>query len=349
MENNSLARSALFAVVLVLVFIAGWEVYLRSKQSLLSYDDEGPLWADKRKKVYLPADKATVFIGSSRNKFDLDTETWKKLTGETPVQLAIEGSSPMPIFADLANDENFKGKLLVDVTEGLFFSDAPNNNDKPKKMIEYYQKETPAQKFSFQVNHLLESNLMFLDKDAFSLNKMLIDTEIPDRKGYLTMCIFPTDFGRVNFERQVIMTKRFEQDTSIQNKVKSIWGFYASLNKGRPAPTAAKIDSMVNIVKSYTDKIIARGGKVLFVRTPSSGPYLEAEKKNCPRDQYLEKILKATGCQGIHFLDYPATDHFQCPEFSHLKQSDAIVWTTSLATIIQKEKGWSFPNAIVNN
>jgi len=35
--------------------------------------------------------------------------------------LAIEGSCPRPILEDLANDQNFKGKLIVDVTEGLFF------------------------------------------------------------------------------------------------------------------------------------------------------------------------------------------------------------------------------------
>jgi hypothetical protein len=348
MENNSLARSALLMFVLVLAFIAGWEIYLRSKQSLIAYDDEGPLWADKRKKVYLPSDQATVFIGSSRNKFDLDTKTWRKLTGETPVQLAIEGNSPMPIFENLANDENFKGKLMVDVTEGLFFSDDPNNLGKPKKMIDYFKKETPAQKFSFQVNHLLESKLMFLDKDAFSLNRILLDANIPDRKGFLTMCIFPPDFQRVNFDRQVIMTKRFEQDTTLQNKVKSIWGFYASLHKG-PPPPVSKYDSILNVVKTYTDKIIARGGKVLFVRTPSSGPYFEAEKTHFPREQFWNRILQVTGCQGIHFKDYPATDHFQCPEFSHLKQGDAVIWTTNLVDILQKDKGWQFPNAAANN
>ena len=41
---------------------------------------------------------------------------------EKIIQLAIEGNSPLPVLEDLAADENFKGNLVVDVTEGLFFS-----------------------------------------------------------------------------------------------------------------------------------------------------------------------------------------------------------------------------------
>ena len=71
--------------------------------------------------VYESKDKATVFIGSSRIKFDLDIPTWESLTGNHAIQLANVGSSPRPVMEDLANDPNFKGRLVVDVTEGLFF------------------------------------------------------------------------------------------------------------------------------------------------------------------------------------------------------------------------------------
>ena len=93
------------------------ELRLRSQGLKVDYDDNPALWADKRRKaINLPADKATVFIGSSRIKYDLDINTWRKLTGDEPVQLAMEGNSPLPIMDDLAADEKFKGKLVVDVT-----------------------------------------------------------------------------------------------------------------------------------------------------------------------------------------------------------------------------------------
>jgi hypothetical protein len=293
--------------------------------------------------VYEPADKATVFIGSSRNKYDLDIPTWESMTGDHAVQLAIEGNSPLPVLDDLANDKNFKGKLIVDVTEILFFTTAPANTEEPKKRIAYFKKLTPAQKFSFKVNHVLESQLVFLDKENFSLNTLLAKTKIPDRKGVFSFPDFPMDFGRVSFSRQDKMTDRFLADTSLQNQVKRIWDFFRSINKEPPA-SGARLDSFLNTVKTDVDKIKARGGQILFLRTPSSGPFLAGEKMGYPRQKYWERILAVTGCPGIHFEDYPPIAHFECPEFSHLRPSDAVIFTKNIVEILQKEKGWVFPH-----
>lgn len=347
MHNSSLAKAALLAFLIVLLAIAGWEFYLRKQGNAVSYDDMKELWADKRAMVYEPSDKATVFIGSSRNKFDLDVKTWEKMTGEKVVQLAIEGTCPLPVLSDLANDPKFKGKLMIDVTEGLFFNTSPQANEDPLKRIAYYKDLTPAQRFSFQVNKLLESKLVFLDKESFSLNAMLDRTRIPSRPGVFVMPIFPRDFGLISFDRQNIMTDRFIADTNMQNQVKGIWNFFRSLSK-EPPVSGAKLDSLMNLVKSDVNKIKARGGQVIFVRTPSSGPFLMGETMGFPRPKYWDRLLQETGCEGIHFQDYPATAHMQCPEFSHLTPSDAIIYTRSLVETLQKEKNWVFPHQPTN-
>jgi hypothetical protein len=68
------------------------------------------------------------------------------------------------------------------------------------------------------------------------------------------------------------------------------------------------------------------------------------EQQGFPREKYWDKILKVTGCDGIHFTDYDVIAHFQCPEFSHLKPSDAVIFTKNLVQIMEKDKGWKFPN-----
>ncbi|MBL0356280.1 MAG: hypothetical protein IPP72_05065 [Chitinophagaceae bacterium] len=344
MPTANLSKAALLMLFIVAVSVISWEVYLRNKGVNIAYDDGGPLWSDKRAKVYEPNDKATVFIGASRNKYDLDINTWKKLTGEEPLQLAMEGSCPLPILDNLGADENFKGKLVIDVTEGLFFSTSENNTGEPKQNIKFYMDETPAQKVGFQVNRFLESNLVFLDKDHLSLTAMLNEMEIPSRKGVFMMPIFPMDFGRVNFGRQNVMTDKFLTDTSQQKQVQNIWLFFRSLSKDQPPLQDKFIDSIIGTVKIATDKIIARGGKVLFVRTPSSGPFWQGEQMAFPRARYWDKLLAVTGCKGIHFDDYPAIDHFVCPEWSHLGPYDAQIFTRELVRVMQQEKGWSFPN-----
>jgi hypothetical protein len=343
MESPSFAKAALLTLVLVVASIVSWEIYLRNKGIGIAYDDGKELWADKRAMVYEPLDKATVFIGSSRNKYDLDIDTWESMTGDHAIQLANEGMSPLPVLDDLASDEKFKGKLIIDLTEILFFSTSEGNLSDSRDRIKYYKERTPAQRFSFEVNHVLESKLVFLDRDNYSLNALLEKTRIPSRPGVFVMPIFPLDFGRVKFSRQNLMTPKFVSDTNLQNQVKNIWVFFRKMSKEPPA-SGSKLDSIIRAVKTSIDKIKARGGKVLFVRTPSSGPFLAGEKMGFPRANYWDRVLRETGCDGIHFEDYPPIAHFQCPEFSHLSPGDAIIFTKNIIDILENEKGWTFPH-----
>lgn len=342
MESNSLSKSALLMFVLVLTSLVAWEIHLRKIGVTRSYDDGGPLWSDKRTQVYQSPDKATVFIGASRIKFDLDIPTWESLTGTKAVQLACVGSNPVPLLQDLASDKDFKGRLVVDVTEILFFSTAPPNLARPLEALKYYKERTPAQRASMTLDHLLESQLAFLDKDNFSLNAYLSKLPLKDRPGIFKEPVFPWQFGRVLYSRQETMVPEFVKDTNLQRRVTDVWVFFQKSSKEPPA-TGTKLDSILNIVKVSADKIRARGGTVFFVRTPSSGPFWEGEQHAYPRDKYWARILQETGCDGLHFMDYPALDHFVCPEWSHLAPQDVLVFTKEFVRILREEKGWKFP------
>jgi hypothetical protein len=143
MTNENLARPALFALLLFLLAIASWEIYLRNDGNDNAYDDSPALFAHSRGRVYHPKELSTVFIGSSRIKFDLDISTWTSLTGDIPVQLACVGSTPLPVLYDLAKDPKFKGKLVIDVTEVLFFSLSPGNSYRPNEGLKYYHELSP--------------------------------------------------------------------------------------------------------------------------------------------------------------------------------------------------------------
>jgi len=344
MSPSSLTKAALVAALLVIIAVISWEVYLRSTGFELGFDDGGPIWSYHRDKIYQPIDKATVFIGSSRIKFDLDIETWEKLTGDHPIQLACVGSTPRPLLADLADDPKFKGKVIVDVTEGLFFSMSPQNFRRPNEAIEYHNKITPTQRAGFFLNKPLESTFVFLDKEHYSINAMLDALEIPSRPGVRMSPIFPRDFGYVHFNRQEYMGRFFLTDTAQQHKQQQIWALFGRINRNPPI-SGPPLDSIIQTVKMDVDKIKARGGKVLFVRTPSSGPYLEGEEKGFPREKYWDRLLAETGCQGIHFKDFPQIEHYACPEFSHLSPADAIDFTKHFIEILKTDYGWTFANS----
>ncbi|MGZ3750730.1 MAG: hypothetical protein ACXVB0_20165 [Mucilaginibacter sp.] len=341
MQTNLSVRSAILALIIVLTFLVSWELFLRHKGAVADYDDSPELWAHNRAMVYEPVNKATVFIGSSRIKYDLDITTWQKLTGTHAIQLAMVGSSPRHFLTDLANDPGFNGKLVVDVTEVLFFS--KRGNESPDAGIAYYKKRTPAQRLSFRLDRPLESRLVFLNEDHYSLNALLERLHLKDREGVYPFLDFPSGFTPTLFNRQNRMTAHFVADTDQQNHVKAIWGL---LGKDPTPPMSGKpLDSVMQSVKADVDKIKARGGEVIFTRTPSSGGFFMAEQKGYPRKAYWDRLLSVTGCKGIYFTDYPATAQLVCPEWSHLTPHDAILYTQSLVSILEKEKGWSFNTA----
>jgi len=342
MLPTSLNKSAIIAVLLTCIAIASWEYYLRKQEIPISYDNLSPLWAHKRAKVYTPSDKATVFIGASRIKFDLDTDEWKSITGTEAIQLAWEGSNPIPVLLDLAADQKFKGNLVVDVTEELFFTPAIGQNvESPNNAIKYYKEETPAQKVGSVINNFFESQFVFLDKESLSLSALLDQVHIKNRANVVSLPTFPIEFFRVKFSRQTYMTPKMIADTLIQQKVQGIWTYYAKMAEKEPPLTDSMINAAMQTVKTAVDKMKARGCKIYFVRTPSSGPMLMGENMGFPREKFWNKLVEFTGCPAIHFMDYPEINHFVCPEWSHLSPADAIVFTRAFAKILREEKGFS--------
>lgn len=78
-----------------------------------------------------------------------------------------------------------------------------------------------------------------------------------------------------------------------------------------------------------------RGGKVVFIRFPSSGELRTLENKFSPRQLFWEQILSVSGANGIHFEDYPELSSFECPEWSHLTKEDSIEFTRNLMPILE--------------
>jgi hypothetical protein len=338
MQSKQFLKAGFATLVLTAVFIFCWEAYWRHRGFIPTYNDDKALWAHKRKEACAPSDKATVFIGSSRIKFDLDIPTWEKATGEKAVQLALVGTSPRLLLQDLAQDKNFRGKLVIDVTEVLFFSPNPVFHKSAKEATGFYKNQTPSEKLSAQIDFALESQLAFLEEKRFSLNTLLNDLDLPNRKGVFVVPPFPKEFEWTTFDRQTYMSERFLSDTSLLNRQTNIWKTLIMSSPTPPIQGAALQDIFAE-VKTAVKKIESRGGKVIFVRTPSSGPMEQGEQHAFPRAAYWDALLKFVGAKGIHYADHPATAHFICPEWSHLSPKDAITYTDALISMLHQE-GW---------
>jgi hypothetical protein len=343
MQPKHLTKTLLLMSALVVIFMAILELYWRGRGFKPAYNDDKILWANSRKEVYKPADQLTVFIGGSRIKFDLDVETWEKLTGEKAVQLALVGTPARIILRDLANDEKFKGKLIIDCAEYQFFTtDTVRRERSAREALEYYHKETPAQKVSAYLDYAVESKLVFLEEGRFGLAQLLIDLKIPNRPGVINPPTFPKEFSTTSLARQSSMTPMFLADTALQNKQVAFWktGILPLLKT--PVLKGDTLNDLLEGIKISINKIRSRGGSVAFIRPPSGGLYLETESKVYPREKYWDYILTYTNSPGIYYADYPELSRLHCIENSHLSPQGAADYTASLVKILKQEKGWTF-------
>lgn len=339
-------KAAIVALLLITVFTGGLELYWRSKGFQVSYNDDKMFWANERRKVYEPADRLTVFVGSSRIKWDIDIETWEDLTGEKAVQLALVGTSPRKVLFDLANDEKFTGKVIMDVMEPLLFPlDTMRSERFAREALDYYYDETPAQRASASLGLALESKLVLLEEGKFGLNQILLEySQENNRPGVIAPPIpFRKEYILTTSRRQNKFAPVFLNNPELVKKHVEHWLKRMMGNRSRmKVPEDESLDSLCLAYKAAFDKIKARGGTVVLIRPPSNGPHLESENKLFPRKEYWDKLVQLTNTPGIHFADYPATAGMMPTEHSHLNSDEAVKYTVSLVNTLRSEYGWKF-------
>src|SRR5690242_6908934 len=101
------------ALLLFALMLGGWEWYWRAFGVAPGIRNSDGLWAIQRRRIDDGEGDATVAVGASRMYFDLQLPVWEKLDGKRPIQLAFEGTSPVPFIENLAADPKFTGRLLI--------------------------------------------------------------------------------------------------------------------------------------------------------------------------------------------------------------------------------------------
>ena len=110
----------MIGVVLAMVWLAGYEVFWRSRGFVPSLTDNEALWCSTRR---LATDDAVVIIGSSRLQIGLDPAVLSHaLDGRPVVQLALNGGNPIPALLNRANDPAFKGVVLLEYMPRRLFT-----------------------------------------------------------------------------------------------------------------------------------------------------------------------------------------------------------------------------------
>jgi len=352
---------ALVVCIAAVVGTAAWELYWRSRGYEVSYDATDSSWAEFRAKAQTAGPEYTIITGSSRALFDIDLPTWRAETGNRPViQLAKEGSAPLPIVRDLIENTDFAGTLVVSVAPGLFFFKNSMHDGDAERLVKHYHNWSPAQKMEHWANLLMEPTFAFVEKGELNLGNLLLEMELPNRTAYLAGYDRVPKLSNDTRERQARMWSKVVTDTAYAHRVRGIWlGFsartgplmrpadYASKKaealsgKFQPLPPPLRVspaerDSFFQEIKSWADRLRARGGKMIFIRPPSAGMLYQLEEQSVPRNETWDAMLEKTGVPGIHFEDHPELQGFELPEWSHLRAEHAPPFTKALAKLVMR-------------
>lgn len=325
----------MMAVLAATVLMAAWEVSWRGHwQYPGDFKNTDDLWAQERRKA---TGDATVIIGSSRIFFDIDLDIWEDITGVRPVQLAFEGTSPQPMLADLAADEDFKGLVIVGVTNGLTFSGYALRGD----AVEHARTQSISRRIGHRLWMVFDTLFAATD-DATRPKTIIYHAEFPLREG-MERRMEPRKLMVMDADRNTRVAPRVMEDEAFQQLARDIWADGLSRKlaamKEAPDPDAmAKLqENMDRIIADFSEKaakIRARGGEVVFAQMPYNGMYAELEDAAFPRERAFDRLVAETGSVSVTFHDYPELQGLHLPEWSHLAPRDAEVFTARFAPIL---------------
>ncbi len=336
LPDRSLGGGALLALIVALSLLSGWEAYWRDYGSVPAYRNSDGLWAIQRRRIDAGEGDKTVIIGASRIFFDTQLDVWERESGKRPIQLALEGTSPVTLMEDLAEDPDFTGTLIVGVSPEMMFTGFAYRESAFKR----YHEESPSQWLGQQISMLAEPYLAFYHYD-YSLFTVIKRQPLPERD---IVFVFP-DVRRLatqEKDRGTRMWPKVETDEAYAERAKQIWaaGFVPIEERDEEWLSQAleERDAQIERAVTATKKLQARGVEVIFVRNPSEGHYAISEPMYSPRAENWDVLIEQSGALGIHWEDHEELQGYWMPEWSHLSGSEADRYTKALYHVIERER-----------
>ena len=329
------------ALVLTLLAIGGLEAWLASRGFEATVVDSPSLWAEQRARVDRLGNKALVLVGASRMQLDVDLATLRDLTGKEPVQLAIDGSSFVPVLADLAADDKVTGTVIVDYQDQVMAD--LQHKDGATQYVAQWQRErdrdaipnfarSEAWLSAFVHRHMRSfadgaspfDSLMRRALDINATPQYLVT--LPDRErlaDYALVRMPDFYFARVLRNAGISVAPQAPDWQTFNTLLTREIAALAPVSMPRFAANSEAVAGMVR-------RIEARGGRVVFVMFPRSGLVRAADERFFPREDYWRPFIDTVRTSSLHYADVPSLKALICPDGSHLDRHERVAFTRDL-------------------
>jgi hypothetical protein len=335
------------AFLMLLAYVALTEFLLARRQFVATVHDTQARWLKERERASALGARALVLVGASRIQLDVDLDVLRRSTGLEPVQLAIDGSSYVPVLQGLARDPSIRGTVVVDLMPGPV-----SFEPEPSGASQHYQAEydaLAARNMEWPTYRLSDAwlaenvrNRLISYADGGRPWDALINRLMNAKATPQYLSTFPDRSRRADYRRVAMpdfylarvlrhLGNPVEIDADQPNErlAQQLAAYVARLE---PTPQSAQTDKGLRDLQHSVSAIQSRGGKVVIVSLPTSGLVQEADARRFPRRLYWDRMVAATSARTVHWQDYHALSGFVCPDGSHLDQHDVAAFTTALAT-----------------
>jgi hypothetical protein len=306
----------LLAFALFSTSLGAMEVFWRFHGHKPTVRDSPTLWSYHRSRVYNRSGKTIVLIGASRMHADISVPVLERLTpGYRIVQLAAFGhGSPLAVFEDLANDESFAGIVLFDMVPP-FISKARTHDQ-----------------LSFVTSHPTLGRMLETLSSAV-LGSMLVSRHNALSLAHLVQAAcasgsLPKPAGQqLSFDRNLFIDFHLRHEI-VSHRLATYRSEIATYKQHFTEIEKTSFDSDATRINVLVRKLRDRGGKVVFVSLPVTGPYAQFDRDEHLRSHFWNRFTSAVDAVCLHSADFAS--RLECPDWSHLDGTDARSFTALL-------------------
>lgn len=341
-------RIWLVAGVLTLLLVCAAELVLRNRGYTPSLADSSDLWVLARVAAQ-SADSPIVVLGASRVQLGLDLSELEQHTGRKVIQLAINGSSFVPVLESLAADNGFSGTVLISFDEALLQDE--RREQKSREWLQHYR--SMARRLRFNPFPVWESKITLAVSSLLAMRAEGAPGYFVLGKEWFLPGAYAT-YVKTSANRERIADYRLvEQPQFYAAVVRRHYGaelpgsvdmetFSAAMGSAVEALQPLSVDRFASATAraiDAADLLEKRGLTVVFVRFPTDKLIWEIDRRRFPRLQFWQPFAKRV-THALHFADHSSLAKFDLPDGSHLDKRDRAAFTRELARIIDDDVGW---------
>ena len=252
-------------------------------------------------------------------QLDVDPAVLREILNRPVLQLAIDGSNPLPVLEDLAKDEAFRGDVWVSLRmENLF--------GQPEGRAQEYAahfRETRGNwnaRWNTVASAAVDSRLAL--RSGITSLRRLLSGNLP-RPSYVSM--------RRDRYKAADHTM-LEIEAHRARRIDRTRKHYERWNRRQPALNL--FEERLAMLDKLVQKIQQRGGKVSLIRLPVGPALWDISESAFPRAVFWDRLASRSSATVVHYRDEPSLSSYPLPDESHLDFREAPAFSRALAIVV---------------